>query len=122
MLFERLGLDENARYAERYTRLNGEPLAVETKKGGALPRGGRGRWEMGMEITRMGTNYQWTTWTVEDGRHVVNFRCIVDRDGVIVLGGMLNCFAFGWIEMDQGDADEILKEMEEDKPQWDVVQ
>jgi hypothetical protein len=43
-------------------------------------------------VAKAGENFEWNTWTVQDGRHVPNFSCVITPNGVLVKG-TVNCFA-----------------------------
>jgi len=112
----KLGLDENVQLAERYTRYNGEILPNETKN--KVISEGNGFWKIGMSVQREGDNFHWIAWTVENKTHVKNFDCIITPDGNLV-NGKVNCFALGWLKMDQDYVDEYLGEIEENGIVWD---
>jgi hypothetical protein len=113
---EKMGLDSNVEYAERYTRLNDEPLNGKTKNAEV----GFGHWKLGQEILKEGDSYRWITWTVENGSHVQSFNCKVTKDGSLIKG-VVNCFALGWMPLDQGYLDDLFEEIEEDPIDWDDI-
>lgn len=112
-----LGLRADATKASIRTRLNHNPLGWETKNSEV----GTGHWKLGVELEKKDTNYQWNTWTVEDGCHVINFSCTITPSGKLV-DGTVNLFALGFMDLDQGYIDDLLEEYKDDPPQWESIE
>jgi len=115
----RIGLDASVTSAQYPTTLNGVILNNETRDQSV----GRGHWTMGFDLERIegGTDYRFTTWTVENSMHVTNFRCTITPEGKLI-SGRVNCFGLGWMDLDQGYVDELVQECEDQQPKWvDIV-
>jgi len=131
MFLKGLGLPESTVKAKLRTRLNGEPLDWNTKHDEV----GSGHYKLGMEVENEGVHtrsseqnlfpreseFVWTTWTVENGMHTTNFRCIIGKDGKLV-EGTINIFALGAMPLDQGYVDELLEELKDDLPKWEEIE
>ena len=117
MFLKALGLEANTTYAVIHTRLNGEMLDESTRN----EQVGAGHWKLGHEVRKKDDLYVWSTWTVENAKHVPNFSCIVTPQAKLVEGSA-NCFALGWMPLDQAYIDELLEEMQEAKPGWDKIE
>lgn len=112
----RMGLPSGTTSAKRYARLNGKPLNCDTKNHNV----GTGHYVLGHTIEKDGDNWKWNTWTVENGMHTMNFRCIITPTCKLI-EGTINIFALGWMQLDQGYIDELFEEMEDTPPEWDDI-
>lgn len=119
MFCESLGLPKDTVSAVLRTRLNGDVLADDTK---CEKVDDGGHWQLGHEVKKNkdGT-FQWITWTVYDGIHVVNFRAKLSDEGKL-MKGIANCFASGWMKLDQDYVDELIVEMNESELEWDEIE
>lgn len=116
MFLKRLGLPEDITTASIRTRLNGEPLGWQTK----FEQVGSGAWKLGIEVVKDGENYEWTTWTVENSTHVINFDCSISANGKLI-SGTVNIFALGHMPLDQDYVNELLEEYEGNPPVWEEI-
>jgi hypothetical protein len=119
MFLQTLGLPPTTTAATIRTKLNGHPLEWETKNKAV---GKNGAWKLGTEVEKKeGGDFQWTTWTVENGRHVFNFTCLIRADGTVV-NGTVNCFGLGSIDIDQEYVDEYLSNYKDNGPPvWEKI-
>ena len=116
MFLKKIGLDDTVTRAERKTRLNGKVLENATKNQHV---GGGGHWKMGLERIKLeGGNYHFLTWTVENSAHVTNFDSVITPDGKVI-EGRVNCFALGWMDLDQEYLEELIDVYDGDVPKWD---
>lgn len=112
---DKLQLPHNTAKAVFHTRLNDEKIDLSKK----LVQVGNGHWKGGLEVVRLqGDKLNITGWTVEHGWHKPNFTCLVTADGKLVQG-RVNCFALGYMPMDDAYLDEIFGECGDVK--WDEV-
>lgn len=114
MFLKMLGLPQDTVKASRRTVLNGKKLEWDTKH----QEVGRGHYKLGMEVEKQPQGWLWTTWTVENETHVVNFWCII-TDNAKLVEGTINIFALGKMPLDQGYVDQLLEEVEESSFKWD---
>ena len=115
MLLTTLGLHPHTTYAERYTRLNGNTLHKETKNK-MINFGGLSYWEDGFELKKKGIYYHLKSWTVQNSKHVLHFRCVISKDGKIsprdsIVNG--SPLGLGWMEMAQEYIDWFINELAE---------
>jgi len=116
--FSLMNLPENTCRANVRTVLNNEPLEWDTKD----TKVGHGSYKLGILVyVNEDNKIEWETWTVEDGKHVINFRCEITKDAKL-LNGYLNCFALGFMKLDHGSLDEFLNEYNENKPEWEFIE
>lgn len=102
----------------RHTRLDDKVLPVSTRNCAV-----KGAWfALGHELAKSGDNFAWQTWTVENGKHVVNFNVEMTPDGKLV-HGVVNVFAFGFMACDQDYLNEFLNEIKQSGGiQWDIIE
>ena len=113
-------LPANTKSAVKYTLYNGKKLDRSTlyeRVGTSI-----GDYKLGVTIEVLRANYfHLDTYTVEDGVHQLNSSCYVTASGKL-LEGTVNVFALGYIDMDQGYVDELLKEYKElERIEWDEI-
>lgn len=123
-LVELFGLDNNTHTVyEKQTELDGEKLPIDTRPSlenlsnllkelaaknkyafayangavtGDVVSEGSGFYKNGITIVVLGKNvYEFYSWTVNDGRHVLNFCCLVNGEGRLLSVGLLNVFGLG---------------------------
>lgn len=73
-------------------------------------------YENGVEIRMQGDgNFIFETWTIWEGRHVLNSHVVVNKHGVMIKGSdsKVNCFNQGWHVPDQDWVDILITELEE---------
>lgn len=118
-LLKQLQLPPGTRTASLETRLDGKVLGRETRNTGCAGAGGR--YSIGVDLTIEADAIRIESWTVEDGKHVLNFRATVTHDGKMI-SGTVNCFGFGMQPIDQGYLDDFYAEMEESRTKWDRIE
>ena len=119
-LFKKLGLPPTVSHAIRHTRINGDTVLeanTRNKKVTNQPC----TFKVGLDLITDRGKVELKSWTVEQGKHVRNFSCLLTPEGKL-LSGTVNCFGYGTMAMDEDYIEELLKELEESKIKWDVIQ
>ena len=120
LVLQKLNLPTFVKSASIRTKYNGSPLEWETCNKKVQAKSPY-KWTLGhkIDVERDG-NICWSTWTVENNKHVLNFICILDNNGKLIKGSV-NCFVLGFIDMDQNYIDHNLTEFEENPLEWEEV-
>lgn len=116
-----LGLTQEVTHAIKHTRYNSVICEVDTR---GKRIGKAGYYKNGCELTRTPKgDYEFSSWTVEDGTHVLSFWVLLDQHGKMVADkrNRVNCFSMGYMPMDQGYLDEVMLEFSP-PPKWDLIE
>lgn len=121
--------DRSKKKFVRYTRYNDEIVSERSFYTQDPIYESYGYYKNGVTIVRLADNkgFTITTKTIENNRHVLNFRCNLDHTGKLTEPGVINYFSLGMgVLDDQEYVDEYLDEIynkfgEDPATFWDKV-
>ena len=118
-----LSLDPRTVKAAHHTRADGKVLPVETRNK-RVTDANVCFYENGFFIEKDAQNgqYEVTSYTLCDGRHVLNFSCTLSAEGAL-LRGRVNCFALGFMPISEDYLEDVWEYISSqgDKFKWDRV-
>ena len=126
-MFSKLQVGEKTTKLYMATICNGKPCGIETRnqKVGSESN----YYKVGIEIRKTGCgDFIMETWTIFEGKHILNCHIISDINGQIVDNekSMVNCFNLGWSYADQSWVDALIDEMAVElvakRRRWDSIE
>lgn len=122
-----LRLKPDTKRAYLATRCNHKVCGIETR--GQQVGDESNFYQLGVEIKIRGDgNYVFDTWTIYEGKHVMNSHAIVNAEGKLLdkHESKVNCFGLGWTSADQNYIDSLIGEFSNRFSNggrvWDVIE